>query len=86
MEKIYLNINTPRLTLEAAMDIAKKEAGKKGTDPMLISWYDRSRDQYSPNVNCCGGEDPAWVIYARTRGADLWLDINLGDYVFIFKK
>ena len=36
------------------------------------------------NLECGPGDKPAWVIYAESRGGDLTIDINEGQFVFIF--
>jgi len=53
-------------------------------DPMLLSWYSREDGLYSPRVECCGEDKPAWLIYAESRGADLPISINNEQFVFVF--
>jgi hypothetical protein len=53
-------------------------------DPMLVAWYDRNAETYSPPVSCCGEDEPAWLIYARSRGANLTVSVNGESYVFLF--
>jgi hypothetical protein len=59
-------------------------AGERMGDPMLVAWYDREAGRFSPPVTCCGDEEPAWLIYARSRGAKLAVSVNRESYVFLF--
>ena len=71
--------------LERARETAVEEARKRMADPMLLGWYDRSSGAFSPQVECCSEEKPGWVVYAETRGGSLTVDVNDGDYYFIFR-
>jgi hypothetical protein len=65
---------------ERALAVARERMG----DPMLVAWYDRSAGRFSPPVTCCGEDEPAWLIYARSRGANLTVSVNGESYVFLF--
>jgi hypothetical protein len=30
------------------------------------------------------GDQPAWILYAESRGADIAVDINAGQYIFLY--
>jgi hypothetical protein len=51
---------------------------------MLLSWYNGKTNESYPNLECGPGDKPAWIIYAESRGGDLTIDINEGQYVFIY--
>lgn len=72
------------LGLVQARELALEEARKHLSDPMLLGWYDRRTGAFSPQVECCSEEKPGWVVYAETRGGSLTVDVNDGDYYFIF--
>lgn len=72
------------MRLEQARDVAEQEARKHMADPMLLGWYDRRTGAFSPQVECCSDEKPGWVVYAETRGGSLTIDVNKGDYYFIY--
>lgn len=72
------------LSLDKAREIADQEARKHSSDPVLVSWYEAKSGRHSPPVECCGEEKPAWVVYAESRGANITIDINQEDYVFIY--
>jgi hypothetical protein len=74
----------PEAGFDRAHDLAWQEARRRAAEPMLLSWWDGPRGRYSPPVSCCGEDEPAWLIYARSRGADLDVSINGEQYVFLF--
>jgi len=85
MEKIHIYTKENGLTLNKALDKAREEAGTSLEDPMLLSWYERKSGRFSPNVACCGQDEPAWMIYAKNRGARVSVNVNQGEYVFLFR-
>lgn len=70
----------------AAQRLATATAQSVAAQPMLVAWYDRRRDRSSPQIVCCQEDLPAWLAYARSRGADLIIDINQEEYVFCFRR
>jgi hypothetical protein len=52
---------------------------------MLLAWFDRKSGTFSPDVICCGDTKPSWLVYADSRGADISVDVNDLDYVFVYK-
>ena len=84
---VHLNLEGPGLDFERATKAAKNLAKSYSSDAMLVSWFDRKAGRYSPHeVHCCKeGEPPSWVEYARSRGGNLTIDINQGEYVFVFR-
>ena len=81
---IHIQTNGQELDFSTAKKLAYKEAQKHSTDPMLMAWFDKKADQYSPLVDCCGEDKPSWVIYAESRGGNITIDINHEEYVFIY--
>ena len=70
----------------AARREAKKAASEKlGSDPILWSWHDTKTGQRSPLVDCCGDDcEPAWEVYAASRGGNLKVEVDNGRYEFYF--
>jgi hypothetical protein len=81
---IKLEIDNPDLELSEAKELAKKKARESCGDPMLLSWYQGETGESYPNLECGPGDKPAWIVYAESRGGDLTIDINAGQYVFVF--
>lgn len=75
---------------EANLELAQQEAVKvakaflKDDNPMILAWYDRSKDRSSPNVECCSDNMPGWLVYAKSRGGRLIVSVNSEEYVFVF--
>lgn len=82
----HITINTDNSNLEftEAKDIAQQRAKKLCTDPMLLSWFQGKTGESYPNMECGPGDKPAWITYAESRGGDLVIDINQGQYIFIY--
>ena len=83
-QHIMLNIDNADLDFEEATGLAKQKAQETGADPMLLSWYQGKTGESHPNLECGPGDKPAWITYAESRGGDLTIDINEGQYVFIY--
>lgn len=71
--------------LSEAMAKAWEAARERMEDPMLVSWYDRDSNRWSPPVECGGKDEPAWLVYAKSRGADLAVSANREKFVFMFR-
>ena len=81
---IRILINDPDLEFADAKDLAKQKAKEICADPMLLSWYQGKTGASYPNLECGPGDKPAWIVYAESRGGDLTIDINEGQYIFIY--
>ncbi len=81
-----INVNTEekKLDFASAKLIADQKAKEVAHEPMLLSWYDSERGRFSPDVECCGEDKPAWLIYAESRGGNITIDVNDEQYVFIY--
>lgn len=88
MDKSIMHIShliTPQnIKFNTARTMAKAEARRFLTDPMILSWLNRITGQRSPDVDCCEHDGKeAWEIYAESRGGTLKVELG-DDYVFIF--
>jgi len=81
---LEFKIDNHNLDFAEAKDIAKQKAKEICDDPMLLSWYQGKTGESYPNLECGPGDKPAWIVYAESRGGDLTIDINEGQYVFIY--
>ncbi|ACN16921.1 hypothetical protein HRM2_38630 [Desulforapulum autotrophicum HRM2] len=86
VEYIRLEVEDSDLDFSKAQAFAKKAALGKTEMPMLLAWNDEIRGIFHPTFECGKTKDPAWIVFARARGANLTIDINNGDYVFMFLK
>lgn len=81
---IEVTIDRQPIDFDAAKRVADRKVRELVPDPMLLAWFDGSTGTFSPNVICCGDEKPAWLVYAESRGGDLSIDVNNGQYVFVY--
>ena len=81
---ISIKTDDPDLEFTAAKDIAKQRAKELCTDPMLLSWFQGKTGEFYPNMECGPGDKPAWITYAESRGGDMLININQGQYIFIY--
>lgn len=85
-EYINMNINLPDLDFAAAKQAAKEKALELCSHPMILSWKNGRTGQTYPDYECGIGDQPFWIRYARGRGANLTIDINDGEYIFMVLK
>jgi len=85
-EYIDLNINDASLGFVAAKQAAKDKAFERCEHPMILSWKNGKTGQSHPDYECGINERPFWIRYAEGRGANLTIDINKGEYVFMVLK
>ena len=82
---VMVMVDDKPLDFSSARFMADRKARELSSDPMLLAWFDRSSGRFSPDVICCGDNKPTWLTYAESRGADIEVDINNEDYVFVYK-
>ncbi len=85
-ELIKETIEDPELTFQQAKDAAKKLALTKCSNCMILSWKNGKTGEFYPKRECGTQNKPAWIYYAETRGANLTIDINDGEYIFMVLK
>jgi hypothetical protein len=81
---VDIQVDDKNLDFGKANDIAKKEAEKLADDPMLLSWFCKKTGEYFPRLECGNRDKPVWIIFAESRGADIAVDINDGEYIFLY--
>lgn len=83
-QHIKIKLDHPNLDFVQAREIARQKAKETCADPMLLSWYQGKTGESYPNLECGPGDKPTWIVFAESRGGDLTVDINAGEFVFIF--
>jgi len=81
---IKIKTNDSNLEFTKAKDLAKQKAKEICDDPMLLSWYRGDTAESYPDIECGRGDQPAWIVYAESRGGNITIDINAGQYIFIY--
>ncbi len=74
-----------RLDFSTAKFIADRRAREQAAEPMLLAWFDKRSGKFAPAQMCCDRDKPSWLVYAETRGAQIAVDINNEDYVFLYR-
>ncbi len=80
----FINMEDVGLTFDKAQEAARRVAKNYDSDPLLLSWYDRKKGQESPHVSC-GGAEPGWVTYGKSHGGCFTVNVNHGDYMFMYR-
>ena len=86
MENIKLQVDDSALDFSKARDLAKEKARESCNDPMLLSWRNGKTGEFYPRFECGSGGRPPWIVFAEARGGNLTIDINDGEYIFIYLK
>ena len=81
---IKIRIDEPGLDFVTAKDVARQKARELADDPMLLSWYNGKTGEYFPKLECGTWDKPVWIIFAESRGADIAVNINDGEYIFLY--
>lgn len=84
METVSLSSDDPGLDLASASALAKQKARAIDRNAMLLSYHSGKTGEYWPTYDCGGGNRPPWIVFAESRGYNLKIDINDGDYEFFY--
>ena len=85
-EYIRFDITDDDFDFLKAKELAKKTAFEKCDAPMILSWKNGKTGESYPDYECGINERPFWIRYAEGRGANLTIDINQGEYIFMVLK
>jgi len=86
LEKIALSIADPALDLAAAGAAAKEKARAMDPNAMMLSFHSNKTGEFWPNYECGGGGRPPWIVFAESRGYNLLIDINDGEFEFYYLR
>jgi hypothetical protein len=84
-EPIDVHIGDKALDFDSAKLLADSIAKKETPDPMLLAWFDEKSWTHSPAIVCGCGDKPSWIVYAQSRGANITVLVNEGEYVFLYR-
>ena len=85
-EHINMTINLPDLDFDTVKQMAKEKAIEISPHSMILSWKNSITGQTYPDYECGVDKEPFWIRYAKGRGANLTIDVNDGDYIFMALK
>lgn len=83
-KEIDVSVQGAALDYAAADALADVLAKKVAKDVMLVAWFDGKNDVGYPVVQECTGDKPTWLAYAESHGGNLGVNINGGEFVFVF--
>ena len=84
--RVSIFVKDQGIDFETAKSTARQKAMEFCRDPMLLSWCNGQTGEYYPKLECGSGNRPAWIVFAESRGGDLTIDINDGQYIFIYLR
>jgi hypothetical protein len=85
METIRVTVEGAEVNFDAARKRADDIAAGKLKEPLLVAWYDGVAGLGHPDVPECT-DRPGWQVYAESRGGELTIDVNSGQYILIYSE
>ena len=85
-DAVKLQVDDPDLDLAAASALAKEKARSMDHNAMMLSYHSGKTGEFWPNYECGGGGRPPWIVFAESRGYNLKIDINDGQFEFFYLR
>jgi hypothetical protein len=85
-EIVNLQIAGRDLSFEEVSDLARSQAREINKDAMMLAWFDRRSGEGFPDYDCGASDKPPWRVFAEARGANLTIDVNEGEFIFLYLK
>ena len=85
-ETVNLQITGRDLSFEEISDLARSRAREINKDAMMLAWFNRRSGEGFPDYDCGAGDKPPWRVFAEARGANLTIDVNDGEFIFLYLK
>lgn len=86
LDTVNMNVEDMDLDLAAASAMAKAKARDMDSNAMMLSYHSGKTGEFWPKNECGGGGRPPWIVFAESRGYNLKIDINDGDYEFFYLR
>lgn len=84
MHTVDITIQGVPLDYATARAVVQQLAEKAAGRTMLVAWFDAKNNSGHPEVQECTGNKPGWLAYAESHGGNLGVNINGGEFVFVF--
>lgn len=81
---VPLQLSGDPADFQTAWQMAREKAREISPAAMMVSWYNGKTGEFHPDVDCGGDDRPVWISSAEAKGADLTIDVNKGEFVFLF--
>ncbi len=66
--------------------MAKEKAREIDKNAMMLSYHSAKTGEYWPNHECGSDSRPPWLVFAESRGYNLKIDINNGEFEFFYLR
>ena len=83
-KEIDVSVQGVALDYAVAHILASALAEKAAGETMLVAWFDGKNQTGYPEVQECTGDKPGWRAYAESHGGNLEVNINGGEFIFVF--
>ena len=84
IKEIDVSVQGVALDYAAAHILAIALAEKAAGETMLVAWLDGKNKVGYPEVQECTGDKPGWLAYAESHGGNLKVNVNGGEFIFVF--
>ncbi len=71
---------------EKAAEVARSRARAINKNAMMLAWFNRRSGEGFPDFDCGAGDKPPWRVFAEARGANLTVDVNDGEFIFLYLR
>jgi len=85
-DTVSLTVDDAALDFNAASAMAKAKAREMDSNAMMLSYHSAKTGEFWPTYDCGGGGRPPWLVFAESRGYNLKIDINDGEYEFFYLR
>ena len=86
LDTIALSVDNTDLDLTTASAMAKARAREVDHNAMMLSYHSAKTGEFWPAYDCGGGGRPPWIVFAESRGYNLKIDINNGEFEFFYLR
>ncbi len=86
LETVTITVKDPNLDLPSASAMAKEKAREMDKNAMMLSYNSGKTGEYWPRHDCGKGDRPPWIVFAESRGYNLKIDINDGEFEFFYLR
>jgi hypothetical protein len=86
LDTVALTVDDPELDLPSASAMAKEKARELDSNAMMLSYHSTKTGEYWPNHDCGSDTKPPWIVFAESRGYNLKIDINNGEFEFYYLR
>ena len=84
MQTIDVTIHGVPLDYAIASAIAQRLTQQAAGETLLLAWFDAKNNAGHPDVQECTGDKPGWLAYAQSHGGNLAVNINGGEFMFVY--